>query len=672
MIWLASFPRSGNTFFRNVLFEVYGIPSSTFHRDPGRVLDANYDEFPVIKTHELPGFIPDHLKDGKVVYLVRDARDALVSIAHHRKDIVEPGSDFYNNLVEVITAGEDDAYFGGWSKNFEEWTAKADIIIRFEDLIKNPIQEVEKLRQIMDLPQPDVSKIPTFEQLKFGHPQYGAGSGDNFSQDLAKKHFRKGKIGSWKEEIPAELEQLIYDIHGHNLSNLKYIKPLKKKRPKKALVEAIKLFRPQHDGVKRYQLELLQNLRLLMTYKSEWDIDLFYNENILSVTEMEQHVVRDFGRKELNDEEIVAVNEVHLYEYENLLLRIKGQIKRSLPPKLYQVLSWPYRILPFRAILNFTHRTIKKEKVKKVIKEYEDRFNSYDIIHSPLPQHYSFVKDLKGRHVVTIHDLTHKIFPEFHTEDNVIKSETGMQEIIEAKLDLIAISEATKQDLIKLYNYPEDKIRMIYEGANSEFKRAGEEEDFSPVLKKYHLPDTPYLITLSTVEPRKNLKNVILAFKELKKTHDLPLSLFICGAKGWLSDDLFANEETLRKQGIYLTGFVDDVDLPLLFSRANALCYLSRYEGFGLPILEAMQCGTPVIFGNNSSMPEVAGDGGIAVNVMDVSDIQEAMLKISTDQVLREDLGKKALIQAKKFSWLKTALETLHYFDELTPTKRLL
>ncbi|MEM8584903.1 MAG: sulfotransferase domain-containing protein, partial [Bacteroidota bacterium] len=167
MIWLASFPRSGNTFFRNVLYEVYGLSSSTYHKDPQRVHDPDFASAPVVKTHLLPAQLPESLQDKPSVYIVRDGRDSLVSIAHHRKDIVAPGTDFYNNVIEA-TLAQGRSFFGGWSENVNQWTAKADVIIRFEDLIRDPIREVEKLRTIIDLPEPDLRKLPNFETLKFG------------------------------------------------------------------------------------------------------------------------------------------------------------------------------------------------------------------------------------------------------------------------------------------------------------------------------------------------------------------------------------------------------------------------------------------------------------------------------------------------------------------------
>lgn len=212
MILLASFPRSGNTFLRNVLFDVYGIASSEFHMETDKKVLKNFSSFPVVKTHLLPHQLPKSLQSKKSVYIIRDGRDALVSIAHHRKDIIAPGSNYYKNLAEAILA-RGGSFFGGWSVNVEKWTEKADIVIRFEDLIKDPLGQIERLREIMELPDPNLAKLPTFQSLKKGTPHYGS-EGKNIKNTLqrkerADKFFRRGITGSYKDEMP-KLIQLLF------------------------------------------------------------------------------------------------------------------------------------------------------------------------------------------------------------------------------------------------------------------------------------------------------------------------------------------------------------------------------------------------------------------------------------------------------------------------------
>ncbi|HPQ21105.1 MAG TPA: sulfotransferase domain-containing protein [Saprospiraceae bacterium] len=225
MIWLASFPRSGNTFFRNVLYEVYGIESSEYHWEKNQELKDNFDQYDVVKTHLLPEQLPIEIQSKPSVYLVRDGRDAIVSIAHHRKNIVAPGSNYYMNLLEAILAREG-SFFGGWSENVMQWSKKADVIIRFEDLIKDPIREIEKLRKIVNLPKPNIEKLPTFESQKFGNPRYGSRKNGGLSTEEQKNHagrfFRKGKIGVYKKEMPVLFRLLFWAKNRKAMKLMRY------------------------------------------------------------------------------------------------------------------------------------------------------------------------------------------------------------------------------------------------------------------------------------------------------------------------------------------------------------------------------------------------------------------------------------------------------------------
>lgn len=670
MIWLASFPRSGNTFFRNVLYEVYGIESSTFHNETTYPVDENYDQYQVVKTHLLPHQIKPDDPSIKSVYLVRDGRDALVSIAHHRKDLVALDSDFQINLLEAIIAPKG-SHFGGWSENVRQWTERADLVIRFKDLIADPIREIEKLRSIMELPPPQIDKLPSFEKLKFGTPKYGSAKqylDDEKEQKIhAAKSFRKGKVGGWKEDMSPEMEQLFWDIHGNTMTQMGYQTPKNistakiRKAPYKVLIEANKLFMPGNDGIKRYQLELLDGLTTLQDiFPHKWDIDLYLEGGtFLKLNERGEQLK---AVSELLDEEKQRIDEVYHQEkpYENRLLQFKAKLQKVLPGFIYNPLSSIYRNLPFRQIL----RWYRGGLAKKEMDLHRNKFEDYDLIHIPLPQNFFFLKDAKGKFIVTVHDLTHKSHPEFHTKENVKLSEKGMQEIIRKKAHLLAISQSTKADIFR--DYPEIKgedISVIYEACNrSQFKPTPDKNQLINVHKKYQLPNCPYFLTLSTLEPRKNLVNTIRAFEKLlSEQTDKNIALFICGKKGWKIDELF-EKENLSNQNVFFTDFVDEQDLPILYSNALALCYVSIYEGFGLPLLEAMACGTAVIYGNNSSMPEVIGDAGLPAEPHNIDDIKEKM-KLMLNDEKRTAMNQKAIERANKFSWTKTAWETLNLYE---------
>ncbi len=211
-IILASYPRSGNTFLRNILYSVYGM-DSIGDVDVHSVEEWKDSDIVFIKTHELPNIFFKKFGRFPVVYLVRDGRDALVSQAYHRIQIIAPGDDYLQILRESIDA-LGGTYFGGWPKNVRQWSRFADVIIRFEDLIRDPQAQLSKLERIIDLPEADWTKLPTFEQLKKGEEQYV--DRDMVTWQDATMHnrhalfFRKGKPGEWMSEMPKELQSLFW------------------------------------------------------------------------------------------------------------------------------------------------------------------------------------------------------------------------------------------------------------------------------------------------------------------------------------------------------------------------------------------------------------------------------------------------------------------------------
>ncbi len=225
MIWLASYPRSGNTFFRNILFEVYGVRSSIYHLGKKKKLDSNFASFPIVKTHLLPHQLPLEKQSFKSIYLIRDGRDSVVSLAHHRKDIKKTSANYLKNLVEVIL-GIGNSFPGGWSRHVRDWGNHSSIIIRYEDLIQDPIGQVERLRSIINLPEPKLDKLPTFQSQKKGTANYS--SEKNVSElnkpDLSNTFFRRGVSGSYKDEMPKGIQFLFWLKHQKQMKKFNYYK----------------------------------------------------------------------------------------------------------------------------------------------------------------------------------------------------------------------------------------------------------------------------------------------------------------------------------------------------------------------------------------------------------------------------------------------------------------
>jgi glycosyltransferase involved in cell wall biosynthesis len=179
---------------------------------------------------------------------------------------------------------------------------------------------------------------------------------------------------------------------------------------------------------------------------------------------------------------------------------------------------------------------------------------------------------------------------------------------------------------------------------------------------KYGIPDQPFFLALSTLEPRKNLVNTAKAFVSFKKKYpDTKIQLVIAGKEGWKFGDLLSNQ-AVREDGVLFTGYVEEDDLPLLYSNALALLFVSHYEGFGLPALEGMSCGLPVVFGKGGALPEVVGEGGVSAEPDDIKDIQRRLARLAFSPDLRNELASKAMARASHFSWDETAEKTLDIY----------
>ena len=293
--------------------------------------------------------------------------------------------------------------------------------------------------------------------------------------------------------------------------------------------------------------------------------------------------------------------------------------------------------------------------------------NRIDVFHGP-----SFVvpvlKPKSCRYIITVHHLSWLYYPERFTFFNRLVFTFFLPRSIRNADKIIADSYATKKDIIKFFKVPSKKIKVIYLGIDDGLytlkKDREDQEKRTEVLHKYNLPDK-YILSIGSLLPRKNVVNIIRAFHELRKK-GREEKLVIIGKKAWLYEQIFnVIKQFNLKDDVIFTGYVDDKDLPCLYGSARLLLFPSLYEGFGLPILEAMASGCPVITSNVSSMPEVAGDAALLVNPNSVREITEATKLIMTDKRQRENLIEKGYDQVKKFSWEKTARETLITYTAL-------
>lgn len=341
-----------------------------------------------------------------------------------------------------------------------------------------------------------------------------------------------------------------------------------------------------------------------------------------------------------------------------------------LPKNLFQNISEVVRKINGQSEVRFTQKVLRRglyyslRLLGKTIKPLNlKELSAVDLFHSPFLPFPDYIKtEGKTKRIITIYDMIPILFPQFfaHGEDALIKK---VVHNIESDDWTICISESTKNDLC---NYRTDidpsKVFVTHLAASDIFYPCGDAEIIDAVKKKYRIPAGPYILSLNTLEPRKNMAHTIRHFARMVEQENIKdLSLVLVGTKGWLYDEIFEelSKNPALKNRVIVTGFAANEDLAALYSGAVAFVYPSFYEGFGLPPLEAMQCGVPVITSDTSSLPEVVGDAGIMVSPTDGDALCQSMLDIYNSDSLRKSMSLKSIEQAKNFSWQKCMRETL-------------
>ncbi len=265
--------------------------------------------------------------------------------------------------------------------------------------------------------------------------------------------------------------------------------------------------------------------------------------------------------------------------------------------------------------------------------------------------------------VLTVHDLFFRHYPQYHKPLNRWYLNLTLKLYCTRATAIIAVSEYTRQDVIRTYGLPPEKVRVIYEAAAPVFHPQPPEE-VARVRQRYGLPES-YILAVSTIEPRKNFTRLLKAFERLH-AEGLSDGLVIVGRKGWLYEEFFrALEASPARQAVCFPGYVLDDDLPALYTGAQAFAFPSLAEGFGLPLLEAMSCGTPSVCANVTSLPEISGDAALLVDPLDVEAIAAALRQVVTDLSLRERLRIKGMERAASFTWERAAQETLALYRQL-------
>jgi glycosyltransferase involved in cell wall biosynthesis len=302
-------------------------------------------------------------------------------------------------------------------------------------------------------------------------------------------------------------------------------------------------------------------------------------------------------------------------------------------------LAWEQAVFPY---------ALKKHKI--------------DLLHSP---HYTMPYFASCKSVVTFCDMIFFLYPYLHT----LAKRFFFRSIIKIssrKADaIIAISKSTARDINALLQIQSKKIHVTPLASGDNFRLIDDSNALGKTCHKYGLIPGNYLLFIGVLEPRKNIPMLLKAYRKLVD-RGIRQKLVIVGKKGWFYNEIFSSVQSLRLEGkVIFTGFVPDEDLPSLLNGALLFVYPSLYEGFGLPVLEAMSCGTPVVTSNISSMPEIIGDAGLLVDPTNINHLAENIEKLILSNSLRNSLRHRGISRAATFSWERTARETLNVYTQI-------
>ncbi len=274
--------------------------------------------------------------------------------------------------------------------------------------------------------------------------------------------------------------------------------------------------------------------------------------------------------------------------------------------------------------------------------------------------------------VVTIHDLAFEHLPQTFTRRGAWQLKLTVRRTARRAARIATVSEFSRQDILMTYRLPPEKVVVTYNGVNSSFSPSPSRSDESVLIRQKYGITRPFILAVGSLQPRKNLVRLIRAYSQLRTTYpEFGEQLVIVGRKLWLHDDIFKEVQEQRwSKDVILTGYVPEEDLPALYRAAKVFAYPSFFEGFGLPVVEAMACGTPVVTSNLSSLPEITGDAAILIDPFEEQTLVAGLYCAVTDESLRYRLREEGLLQAQRFTWRATAEKTLRLYHESAASAR--
>jgi glycosyltransferase involved in cell wall biosynthesis len=268
---------------------------------------------------------------------------------------------------------------------------------------------------------------------------------------------------------------------------------------------------------------------------------------------------------------------------------------------------------------------------------------------------------LSNRAMTTVHDLSHIRHPEHHPKERVEILTRYLPDSINRSEKIFTVSEFSRSEVQDHFNIPDDRLVVVSPAASSEYRPYSQSE-CAAVRTRYALP-ADYILSVGTLEPRKNLLGLVEAYSRLPDGYRDNYPLVLVGGRGWHTAAIVSALSKLKGHQLINLGYVPQLDLPKIVAAATVLAYPSFYEGFGMPVLEAMAVGTPVLTSNCASMPEVSGGAAVLVEPSRIDDISDGLMRLLDDEVLRQQCSNKGLAAAKRYSWNESAKRLVSAFD---------
>lgn len=341
---------------------------------------------------------------------------------------------------------------------------------------------------------------------------------------------------------------------------------------------------------------------------------------------------------------LIDINDIDINELLNVRSTDSARIYLIIPKirKILRKIPYIYKIREWLRNINFQSQIEKEELSDAVYIE---------------PNY--IIRKSNNKTIAVIHDLSHIHYPEYHPRERVQYLNKELSETIKKASHIITVSEFIRHEIIHILGVVPNRVTAVWNGVGKHFRPYGKNESIS-ILSRYGLTYKSYILSVATLEPRKNIHGLINSFMKLKDDLQRQYPLVLAGTSGWENSELKKIIKDLAKQGkIYDVGYVPDDILPLLTSGASVFLYISHYEGFGLPVLEAMASAVPVITSKMSSMSEVTGDAAILVDQNDHDEVHNAIEMILDDENMAMKYSRIGLERSKEFSWRRTANEVL-------------